>query len=267
MSHYSVAIFSMNGGNDVDELLAPFDENMEVDRYVSHTKEELIEMGKRNINDYRASVYAEYLRDPKKYLEKRCDGDPDSKHFQFLQNEFPKRLLWTEEEIYLHEIDGYEPENIGDNGEVYSTYNLQSKWDWYEIGGRFCNMLKCKEKVGYRKDQAYAIDIDFDGMRDEMAKSLTSYDDFMTRDSLWNPEYLKQMFPDEQTYIAKKTCFKTYAVITPDGKWHAPGEMGSWAMSSETPEERTEWDLKYYERFIVPAIKNNWHLTIVDCHI
>ena len=37
MSHYSVAVFSRNGGKDVDELLAPFDENMRVDRYVSHT--------------------------------------------------------------------------------------------------------------------------------------------------------------------------------------------------------------------------------------
>ena len=40
MSHYSVAVFSKENGYDVDELLAPYDENIVVDRYVFYTKDE-----------------------------------------------------------------------------------------------------------------------------------------------------------------------------------------------------------------------------------
>lgn len=45
MSHYSVAVFSKENGYDVDELLAPYDENIVVDRYVFYTKDELIKRG------------------------------------------------------------------------------------------------------------------------------------------------------------------------------------------------------------------------------
>ena len=266
MSHFSVAVFSRNGGNDVDEMLAPFDENMRVDRYVSHTKEELVEIGKKNIQDYRDSVYAEYLRDPAKYLRERCENDPENRHYRYLRDEFPQRLSWTDEEIYQCEIGGYEPDEIGDDGEIYSTYNPQSKWDWYEVGGRFSHLLQCKKEIPL-KDQAYALDVDFDGMKARKEKSLIPYNEFISRNTLRKPEYLREMYPDEQTYIASMTCFSTYAVITPDGEWHAPGEMGWWGMSSDAPHERREWDLKYYERFIVPAIEHNWHITIVDCHI
>ena len=38
MSHYSVAVFSKENGYDVDELLAPYDENIVVDRYVFYTR-------------------------------------------------------------------------------------------------------------------------------------------------------------------------------------------------------------------------------------
>lgn len=182
MSHFSVAVFSRNGGNDVDELLAPFDENMRVDRYVSHTKEELIEIGKKNIQDYRDSVYAEYLRDPAKYLRERCENDHENRHYRYLRDEFPQRLSWTDEEIYQCEIDGYEPDEIGDDGEVYSTYNPQSKWDWYEVGGRFSHLLQCKGEIPLR-DQAYALAVDFDGMKARKEKSLIPYDEFISRNT------------------------------------------------------------------------------------
>ena len=63
------------------------------------------------------------------------------------------------------------------------------------------------------------------------------------------------------------TAFSTYAVVTPDGKWHAPGKMGWWGFASETPEDEWMWENNYYDRFIKPALENNWYLTIVDCHI
>ena len=37
-------------------------------------------------------------------------------------------------------------EYIGDNGELYSTYNPNSKWDWYKVGGRWSKILKTKNE-------------------------------------------------------------------------------------------------------------------------
>jgi hypothetical protein len=71
---------------------------------------------------------------------------------------------------------------IGPKGEIYSTYNPQSKWDWYLIGGRWAGFFKLsrgstglKGEAGLMTDEApdgYADqllkkDINFEGMFDE----------------------------------------------------------------------------------------------------
>lgn len=58
----------------------------------------------------------------------------------------------------------------------------------------------------------------------------------------------------------------TYAVVTPDGVWHAPGEMGWFACSTETDDEWDEWRAHYKERFIDTA-DPNWFMVLIDCHI
>lgn len=75
------------------------------------------------------------------------------------------------------------------------------------------------------------------------------------------------MYPTEDAYIQDKTSFSTYAVITPDGEWHAKGEMGWFGLGTETPESKKEFLDNFKKKFIEPAIKNGWYLTIVDCHI
>lgn len=142
------------------------------------------------------------------------------------------------------------------------------KWDWYSIGGRWGGELYAKDEDGEYDwlDGALARDIDFESMRKQCAQDLTPYQEFMSKDTIYSKEYLKELYPNEETYIQKNTEFSTYARLTPDGVWHEPGKMG-WFSSSETPEENTNWHNEYYETFIKPAIENNWMLTIVDCHI
>lgn len=45
MSHYTVAVITTDK-NKIEEMLAPYDENLEVAPYISKTKEELIQEGK-----------------------------------------------------------------------------------------------------------------------------------------------------------------------------------------------------------------------------
>lgn len=70
---------------------------------------------------------------------------------------------------------------IGDSGilEDFSTYNPQSKWDWYEIGGRWRGYLKLRLgdrgldnrgcKKGYT-NQCYKKQVDWDGMIQDSKK-------------------------------------------------------------------------------------------------
>ena len=174
MSHFTVLVV----GNDVEDQLAPFDENMEMERYIEYTKEQLIEKGRLEIEKYKNGMYAEYLADPKEYLE-NCGGNPDDVHYHYISKEFPNKLNWTDEEVYEDQIKYYDDDALDEDGNAWSTCNSTPKWDWYSIGGRWTGMLKLKEgasghigtpgimtspaKAGW-VDSAKKGDVDFEGM-------------------------------------------------------------------------------------------------------
>lgn len=94
---------------------------------------------------------------------------------------------------------------------------------------------------------------------------LTPYEEFIN-ESFYPKEYIKNKYPTEKDYIDCYTKFSTYAVLTPDGEWYEPGQMGWWGISSATPEQEAEFERNYEEKFIKQA-DSEWKLTIVDCHI
>lgn len=218
MSHFTVAVFTEQNGKSIEELLAPYDEGLEVPHYTS--KKELISRERKCFEQYRDTTYALYLKNPAEYI--RNTRMPE--HIKYISEEFPKRFDWGDEEFYQEAIKYEEPENIREDGALFSSYNPNSKWDWYDIGGRWGNLLLLKN--GDTANSAKVKDIDFDKMED----------------------------------------FRTYAVLTPNGQWHAPGSMGWWGMSSETNDEYEEWKEKFAEKFIKNA-NPEWELSIVDCHI
>lgn len=276
MSHYKVAVFTKENGPDVDELLAPYDENIRVERYLDKTKAELIADGKAEIERCKNGKYAEYLKDPEKYLRETCHGCRDDSHFKFLSEEFPERLKWTDEEIYQHQIQYYDAEDIDEDGNTYSTYNPKSKWDWYSFGGRFSGELLLKPQYALEGhedelcwvDEAFAYEVDFDKMRDLELENCKPYQEFIEGQcKFYKKEFVLERYPDEAAYKKQISTFSTYAVVTPDGEWHAPGEMGWWACSTETEEEYRQWVNDYYKAFLEPAMLKGWFITIVDCHI
>jgi len=58
----------------------------------------------------------------------------------------------------------------------------------------------------------------------------------------------------------------TYAVITEDGQWHGPGEVGWFSCSSESLEKSQKWNDKYWDIFLA-NLSPDTLITIVDCHI
>ena len=134
MSHFCVYVFH-DKNTTVDKLLAPYDENIELSPYVLYTKEQAIAKVRSEIEAFRNGIYKEYLEDPVKYKE---NWGHNKNHIDYLENEFPKKLNWTDEECY-EDIAKWRREEgmVAEDGSILSTYNPKSKWDWYEIGGRW----------------------------------------------------------------------------------------------------------------------------------
>lgn len=242
MSHFSVAVFTKPNGKTVEELLALYDENIVMEPYIKYTKEEAIAAVRKEIEEYATTGnYAEYLKDPETYKEKWGSNEI---HINYIENEFPKKLNWTDEQCYEEKKGWYEDDMIDKDGNLLSAYNPNSKWDWYSIGGRFPGKLKAKEgehgegsafrrnpRVNGEFDSARVGDIDFSSDMDEYNKTIRYWevvvekqplrngenpDDFR---SFYRDEYYTEYYRDKETYAKIMASFTTFAVVTPDGKW------------------------------------------------
>ncbi len=104
-------------------------------------------------------------------------------------------------------------------------------------------------------------------MQFQAKAQIKSYKEAMLGDACFDKKYMRKKYPTEEEYYARSTTFHTYAVVTPSGKWYEAGRMGWWGISSATLDDERAWELGYHDRFIKPAIANNWYMVIVDCHI
>lgn len=295
MSHFAVLVI----GEDPEKQLEKFDENLELDRYVEYTKQELIDKEKQSIEDYRTTTYAQYLKDPIKYAED-CTNE---NHLNYLRNDFPKKLEMSDDDIYKDSIKWYEPGDIGPEGEVYSVRNNQAKWDWYQIGGRYAGQIMVKPGVeiedpnfswgweeedrkevmdkGSATDQAYVKDIDFSKMHrtEESYNEALRYWELIVEEkepknakekeivrfSFYKPSYYVDRYKDKETFAKCRSSFSMWAVVK-DGVWYEKGEMGWFAMSNETHDEALDWELNFFDRFL-KDLPGDTLITVVDCHI
>jgi hypothetical protein len=132
--------------------------------------------------------------------------------------------------------------------------NPNAKFNYYEIGGRYKNLLVVRDSsFEYCHTDVSSIEeIDFE----EMMKKRTLECSQLWEDtnSTWVGRFIHGINKDEskEDYVSRKVIFSTNAVVTPDGKWH----------SEETV---NEWTNSFYETFIVP--NNDCMLIIVECCI
>lgn len=168
--------------------------------------------------------------------------------------------------------------------------NPQAKWDYYRIGGRYTGLLQLKENGKGRRgekgyewkytdvkphstelhvDQAAKGDIDWKAMSNNPEEKISlgkQWDRVMSGEDFYTPQYFKDRWVTKENYIRLNMMFSTYAVITEDGKWHAPGEVGWWGCSSEEHEDKRNFIESFYDMFI-KNLPDDTLLTIVDCHI
>ncbi|POP31679.1 hypothetical protein C3B58_15395 [Lactonifactor longoviformis] len=230
MSHFSVAVFT-DGRKTIEELLEPYNENLVVPTYIRQTKLDAIKEVREEIAEYAINgPYAQWLSNKDEY-EKGCKNES---HLRYLREEFPKKLYWTDEDCYRDAIKYCEEDELDANGNILSTYNPRSKWDWYSIGGRWAGMLPAVTGT-HGEGSAFARNPQKEGF----------YDSAKVKD------------------ISFPVDFETFAVVTPDGEWHEKGKMGWWGIVAD---EKEGWKESYKEAFLDKA-DPSWTLTIIDCHI
>ncbi len=81
-----------------------------------------------------------------------------------------------------------------------------------------------------------------------------------------DPEYYKKIYRSKEEFIRRNLTFTTFAVVTPDGKWHSRGKMLYFGISDETEEGIRNWTLDFYDHFIKPYLSKDYLVTVLDCH-
>lgn len=264
MSHFTVAVIC-DHPDDIVRLLAPYQEN--------------------NMGNC-----------PEEYLEfnEHTESEEDWKKIH-------KDEYQTFEE-YLENYCGYKKDEVLNKYGYWENPN--AKWDWYELGGRWMGSLLI-DKSDFKEYEAGLgrpgvfnnsipntpknylwVDIckigliKWDKMKEiskyELLKNeeidgdiweiVTSDNHEKRTDYTWfKPEYFKEKYGNRENYIEYQISFSTYAVITPDGKWHSPGDMGWFGCSSEKDEDNLKFHNDYHKNFIEPY--KDKFIAIIDCHI
>lgn len=294
MSHYMVMVICRKGSkDDVESLLAPYDENLEVAPYVRYTKAQLIAEEIERINVARRSHRAALAAESEEtYLELVRNSDERYfNNYSYAKNDIPEKILTIdvndEEAVYglLREEHG-DKATFDEDGNYVSTYNPNSKWDWYETGGRWGGL---KLKRGGKADEARAGEVDWDAMfslsKEDAERAGRFWDEYVLRKLpkgvseegavgylrkefgfvLYSPEYFLDTYETKEGYLHHMSLWAAYAVLDGEG-WRSAGEMGWFGSHSETMDEYKDWAENFRARFI-DTLDPDDVVTIVDCHI
>jgi hypothetical protein len=236
MSHFSVGVI-VKDLSELEDVLAPFSEQIEVEPYIYETKQQLIERHK-------------------KYFSEESNGLTDEEVFELVKKNYEN-----------------DKPGLDDEGNCLTTYNPKSKWDWYVIGGRWGYKIKLKngETVNY----AQIKDIDFSPDKEEYESAKRFWEIYIDKQScaeeeerhmfdLYAPEYYINKYETKENYANSCAKFTTYALLY-DGKWYEKGKMGWFGMSDETKESIDSYE-QTFDKILKQASPTNYFV-MVDCHI
>ena len=232
MSHYAVAVVHRKN-QSVEEMLDPFYEGLEVAPCIEYTKEQAI----AEARTYPGNAHKS-----------------DEKCWEWMAVSYPDDLM-------------------DEDGNLYTRYNPSSKWDWYVIGGRWDGFFRLEN--GERVNEAKVSEIDFEPDPEQYSKWLRMWDVIVNGEEpanddekfakgFYKPAYYTKRYDSREQYAVVHSTPTPGAILTPEGNWLEPGQMGSFGISAAEAEDEREWNknaanmLRQYDKYYV---------TIVDCHI
>lgn len=277
MSHFFTLVLVPNGTEDVEwaveNLLAPFDENLEIDDYqtqcfcirnrASRKAEQEADSRFGTIDQLRERFAVEYV------LPEGLNDGESCWLRQQAWTEFIKDFIELREDRTRELLKSVGPdpecEDCEGTGVVTTRYNPDAKWDWWQIGGRWTGVLTdhdpetdprnletCRSCTGtgvYTNPQdglsGVCHQCSGSGQSTKWPTQWASYDgDVVPVSDLELTEY-----PE--------------ALVTPDGQWHQEAEQGWFGCTS------CDIDYKEWEELVDALLEKYGDCTavVVDCHI
>ena len=168
---------------------------------------------------------------------------------------------------WTYEMFARDMYHTDDSGAIGYWYNPNAKYDYYtDIFLEDLFILKDdaeEDEARYRKSQ-----IDFDAnpflKPDEVLRNewkLYSEEG----DGFYSEKYYLRNYGTEEQYIREmKRPMRPYAFVTPDGEWHAPGDVGYFGTSSDNWETREKY-WQEWQDFI--HNEDDCYVELYDMHI
>ncbi len=231
MSHFLLGVVLPNevepNETYIDRVMEPYDESCEVEEYERDCV----------CGDWEANRLADQLATKRTGLtwdglREEFNRRPMAERSDQAWQDF-RRPLMEATEAARAELDAKPDPDCSDchgSGHYTSTYNPDSKWDRYRIGGRWDG-----EIAGKPADSA-------DGGFN------------------FSPEHERL---DNNIARVKDMATVPFAILTPDGEWHERGQMGWWGIAhNEKPDDAWAREVEQ-----IKAAYGDHHIVGVDCHI
>lgn len=190
------------------------------------------------------------------FLTKALGEEEFKKLYVELFNEIYPNLLNEFGSLYLKNGDDWNGNSwrfnfITNQWEKYSTYNPDSKWDWYTEGGRWDGSIKMKD--GNFVNNGILGDIDWADFKPE------DYTETPKKD--WNGEEYYPLKEDIKWHYTKSLI--PFCLVV-DGMWIEKGQMGWWGISINNKEEQ-DWNDEFFS--ILDRLPENSEFHLIDFHI
>jgi len=185
----------------------------------------------------------------------RCMYDNEEEYAKFMLSVFPEFLNGFKE---LYEEKGedwngntWRVSPISGKWEEYSTYNPDSKWDWWDDGGRWNCTIKTKS--GELVNQCLLGEIDWSDFKDS---------DYCKKPAKnWKGETYRKLKKGVEWHFTKSDLPFCFVV---DGEWIEKGKMGWWAMTSNEMSDE-DWQKKMFD--VLDKLPEDSEVYLVDFHI
>ena len=189
MSHFSLLVVDTENQKSVDEWMSPFYEGIEKDRLFGWGVQEALNyFEKCGINFH--------------------DGHVDESNLD----------EYLEVAKNLH-IDVSEYDN---EGNLYCLGNKDAKWGWYQIGGRWSNVLRKLDGTRCDTCEIKDLDLSLDTELYNEAKRfwevvvdkqpLTDVERPSDFFAMFKPEYYTEMYGNRDNYAKDRASFSTFAI-------------------------------------------------------
>lgn len=264
--------------NGFEDSLEKYDENMEYEPYVSG---EVSDYDKVNFLEYynKDKVDADALKNEFADTNAGVEGfqsfddfknewrnddrtryihslayDHKEEYCKFFIEKFPELLADFDKQYEEHGEDWNSSlwKKNGDGiWEEWSTYNPDSKWDWYSHGGRWGECIKTKS--GEFVDECYLDEIDWSPFKPE------DYEEKAQKN--WRGEEYHPLKDSVRYHYTENDV--PFCIII-DGVWYERGKMGWWACVSDE-KEKGAWNEEFMK--LVKTLPEKCLVANYDFHI